>query len=98
MSYSNRSTGSREAEASPQPRRRGRQKPKKPRPTFPLPPHPNGSWCKKIAGKLYYFGGWDDPEAALKLYESQRQDLEAGRTPKGSPGRSDGPRPGPIAS
>lgn len=53
-------------------------RPKKPWPAFPLTPHPNGSWCKKINGKLHYFGPWDDPDAALARYRAQADKLHAG--------------------
>ena len=26
------------------------------RPDFPLTPRPTGRWCKKVKGKLHYFG------------------------------------------
>jgi integrase len=60
-------------------------KPSKPYPKYPLTAHPAGYWCKKIKGRLFYFGRWDDPDAALAKYNAQRADLEAGRTPRASP-------------
>jgi integrase len=57
-------------------------KPNKPYSDFPLTAHPAGVWCKKIKGKLHYFGPWDDPDGALKKYLDQRDDLHAGRTPR----------------
>ncbi len=46
----------------------GRGNPKKPAKTkgFPLTPNGNGQWSKKINGKVYYFGTWDDPDGAIK--------------------------------
>jgi integrase len=61
---------------------RGSKKPDKPYPEFPLTAHPNGSWCKKIRGRLHYFGPWSDPDAALAKYRAQIDDLRAGRTPQ----------------
>src|SRR5580692_1116387 len=37
----------------------------KPYEGFPLTPHPSGRWCKKIRGKLHYFGKLDSSDAAL---------------------------------
>lgn len=62
-------------------RRKPRVKPTKPYPDFPLTPHPSGRWCKKVRGKLHYFGRLADPDAALKLWLDQKDYLLAGRTP-----------------
>ena len=58
-----------------------RSKPKKPYPNFPLTPHPNGQWCKKICGQLRFFGIWSDPDAAHEQYLNQAADLHGGREP-----------------
>ena len=57
-----------------------KEKPKKPYPDFPLTPHPTGQWCKKIRGKIHYFGR--DADAALSKYQEERDDLQAGRKPR----------------
>lgn len=41
-------------------------------------------WVKRIAGRLHSFGTLDDPQAALRRYESDRDALEQGREPDGS--------------
>lgn len=38
---------------------------------FPLFAHSNGQWAKKIAGKLVYFGPWDNPDGALAKFRGQ---------------------------
>ena len=43
-------------------------KPQKPSPEFPLYAHARGRWAKKIAGKVEYFGRWDDPDGAFQEY------------------------------
>jgi len=56
-------------------------KPAKPYREFPLTAHPAGCWCKKIRGRLHYFGKWDDPDAALKNYLEQKDALHAAGHP-----------------
>src|SRR5438477_8878640 len=57
-------------------------KPSKPYPEFPLTAHPAGYWCKKIRGKIHYFGPWADPDGALAKYLEQKDALHAGRLPR----------------
>jgi integrase len=61
--------------ATPAPR-----KPAKPSPNFPLFAHATRRWAKKVRGKMYYFGPWDQPEQALALWNQQKDDLLAGRS------------------
>jgi integrase len=52
----------------------------KPYEGFPLTPHPSGRWCKKIRGKLHYFGKVAEPEAALERFNREWPYLKDGRT------------------
>lgn len=63
----------------------------KPHKDFPLTAHPSGKWCKKVKGKIRYFGPVGDPDAALALWLEQKDDLLAGREP-----RPKGPASGPT--
>lgn len=56
-------------------------KPAKPHKDFPLFPHANGQWCKKVRGRLFYFGPWADPTAALKRWNRDKDCLLAGEEP-----------------
>jgi len=47
---------------------------------FPLTLHPTGQYCKKIRGKLYYFGS--DKRTALERYLEQAAFLHAGKRPR----------------
>jgi len=44
---------------------------------FPLTLHPTGQYCKKIRGKLYYFGS--DKRTALERYLEQAAFLHTGK-------------------
>jgi len=44
---------------------------------FPLTLHPTGQFCKKIKGKLYYFGS--DKKLALQRYLEQAAYLHLGK-------------------
>jgi len=57
-------------------------KPKKPYPEFPLFAHGAKQWAKKIKGKMWYFGTWDDPEAAMEKYKAEVHEIQAGRDPR----------------
>src|SRR5262245_6307893 len=57
-------------------------KPGKPYPEYPLTAHPAGYWCKKIRGRIHYFGPWADPDGALAKYLEQKDALHAGRKPR----------------
>lgn len=58
---------------------------KKPSKDFPLTPHPTGRWCKRVKGKLFYFGrvaGDENGEVALIEWLRVKDDLLAGRAPR----------------
>jgi integrase len=52
---------------------------KKPRGSYPLTPHRNGQYCKKILGKIHYFGTVDDPDKALANYHRNCEGLHSGQ-------------------
>ena len=58
-----------------------RKKPDKPRKDFPLGAASNGQWCKKVKGRIHYFGVWANPDAAEAEYLRVREYLQAGRRP-----------------
>ncbi|MEZ6094431.1 MAG: tyrosine-type recombinase/integrase [Pirellulaceae bacterium] len=53
-------------------------RPAKPYPEFPMYPHRNGQWCRKINGKNYYFGLWEDPNGSLDRHNKEYPYLKAG--------------------
>jgi hypothetical protein len=70
------------SKSSRSPRSRKSNKPDKPYPEFPLYAHATKRWAKKVHGRTLFFGKWDDPQAALQNWLSQRDDLLAGRVPR----------------
>src|SRR5205807_171660 len=55
-------------------------KPAKPTPDFPLFPHGNGQWAKKIKGKLCYFGPWQNPAKALEQFQTSQDANQSSET------------------
>ncbi|HWE95985.1 MAG TPA: tyrosine-type recombinase/integrase [Tepidisphaeraceae bacterium] len=57
------------------------KRPAKPYPDFPLTPHPNGQWVKKVKGDLFYFGRWKEDSRgvnALADWLSRKDAIFAG--------------------
>ncbi|MEZ6102478.1 MAG: tyrosine-type recombinase/integrase [Pirellulaceae bacterium] len=70
--------------------RKGRQdRPKKPHPDYPLFPHLSGQWAKKVKGKLYYFGRWEEPDTALANYKANLVTILATGAKRVHPGTPD---------
>lgn len=76
----------------------------KKKPTWPyshvtrMTAHPTGRWCKKIAGKLHYFGPWDDPAGALEVWRRTGDDLLAGRKPRVEASDREAPTVGSVVN
>lgn len=64
-------------------------KPDKPYPEFPLTAHASGKWCKKVRGKIHYFGTWDDPNGARDEWLAVKDELLSGVDPKRNDSRHD---------
>jgi len=60
---------------------------KKPIERFPLTLHPRGYWCKRVLGKLHYFG--KDQDQALAEWLRVKDDLKAGRPRSSDSGDSE---------
>ena len=60
---------------------RKKRKPSKPYTSYPLTAHNNGQWCKKIRGRIHFFGVWSSPQAALDNYLEVATYLHGGREP-----------------
>ncbi|MDQ7014637.1 MAG: hypothetical protein Q9O74_12200 [Planctomycetota bacterium] len=76
-------------------------RPAKPYPTFPLFPHRNGQWAKKVRGRFVFFGTWVDPLGARDRYFAQKDELHAGLVPRrrpSPPDRAPGSADGTVAS
>ena len=49
------------------------------RKSFPLTPHRNGQWCKRVKGTVHFFGVLGDRKAAQEEWLRCKDDLLAGR-------------------
>jgi integrase len=67
--------GFRKVVAMPKLSKPKRIKPSKPHKDYPLTAHPSGRWCKKVYGKLHYFGPWEDPDGALQRWNNEKDDI-----------------------
>ncbi|MEM7478454.1 MAG: site-specific integrase [Planctomycetota bacterium] len=63
---------------------RKNERPDKPYPEFPLTASGNGQWCRKIRGKIHYFGPWEDWQNALDNHNQAYPYLKAGIEPPDS--------------
>jgi integrase len=69
----------------PEPHSSPAEKPAKPSADFPLFAHASGRWCKKVNGKLRYFGPWDNPDGALQRYLDFAAGKPVEKTPRPPP-------------
>ncbi len=69
---------------------RARTKPNNPRKDFPLYLRRNRQREKDVRGKTHFFGGWEDPDAAIDEWLRVKNDLIARRKPRAK--LADGPR------
>lgn len=53
-------------------------RPPKPFKGFPLFAHNNRQWCRKIGGRIYSFGAWENPTAALERHNKEYPYRKAG--------------------
>jgi len=73
-------------------------KPNKPKKDYPLYAHSSGQWAKKINQRVYYFGPWANPQAALDKYLDEKDNILAGRPRAGKPGPSATPGATPLSA
>ena len=57
-------------------------KPAPPYKDFPLTIRADGRLCKKIRGKIHYFGRWPEWEKAVNKYDDEKNALHTGRKPR----------------